>query len=271
MEPGLLVALGFAGNYVSGAFDADGTMVGACAGLPRRTRSAGCCTPTSPPSGRAPAAASGPRSSSTSARGAPTAASASSPGPTTRSSPGTRGSTSVGSAPTSRRTWSTSTARWTTASTPARRATACSSTGRSSPRSVAPPDDGTGAHAALDRRRRRRGPMPATGRARRTPRRSRSPCRRDVEALRASDSPASAPPPRAGAATFREAYAGLHEQGWRVRGFVQERALRAGPTAATNRRTHDPAPRRGRPAPGAAAAGLALHHLVRHRDGDGSR
>jgi predicted GNAT superfamily acetyltransferase len=33
MEPGLLVALGFAGNYVSGAFDADGTMVGACAGF----------------------------------------------------------------------------------------------------------------------------------------------------------------------------------------------------------------------------------------------
>ena len=33
MEPGLLVALGFAGNYVSGAFDVDGTMVGACAGF----------------------------------------------------------------------------------------------------------------------------------------------------------------------------------------------------------------------------------------------
>lgn len=33
MEPGLLVALGFAGNYVSGAFDADGAMVGACAGF----------------------------------------------------------------------------------------------------------------------------------------------------------------------------------------------------------------------------------------------
>ena len=33
MEPGLLVALGFAGNYVSGAFDADGEMVGACAGF----------------------------------------------------------------------------------------------------------------------------------------------------------------------------------------------------------------------------------------------
>ena len=33
MEPGLLVALGFAGNYVSGAFDAGGTMVGACAGF----------------------------------------------------------------------------------------------------------------------------------------------------------------------------------------------------------------------------------------------
>ncbi|HEY0239110.1 MAG TPA: GNAT family N-acetyltransferase, partial [Friedmanniella sp.] len=33
MEPGLLVALGFAGNYVSGAFDPDGTMVGACAGF----------------------------------------------------------------------------------------------------------------------------------------------------------------------------------------------------------------------------------------------
>jgi predicted GNAT superfamily acetyltransferase len=30
MEPGLLVALGFAGSYVSGAFDAAGTMVGAC-------------------------------------------------------------------------------------------------------------------------------------------------------------------------------------------------------------------------------------------------
>lgn len=33
MEPGLLVALGFAGGYVSGAFDADGTLVGSCAGL----------------------------------------------------------------------------------------------------------------------------------------------------------------------------------------------------------------------------------------------
>jgi predicted GNAT superfamily acetyltransferase len=33
MEPGLLVALGFAGNYVSGAFDAAGAMVGACAGF----------------------------------------------------------------------------------------------------------------------------------------------------------------------------------------------------------------------------------------------
>lgn len=33
VEPGLLVALGFAGNYVSGAFDADGAMVGACAGF----------------------------------------------------------------------------------------------------------------------------------------------------------------------------------------------------------------------------------------------
>jgi predicted GNAT superfamily acetyltransferase len=31
MDPGLLVALAFAGNYVSGAFDADGTMVGTCA------------------------------------------------------------------------------------------------------------------------------------------------------------------------------------------------------------------------------------------------
>ena len=33
MEPGLLVALAFAGSYVSGAFDADGTMVGACSGF----------------------------------------------------------------------------------------------------------------------------------------------------------------------------------------------------------------------------------------------
>ncbi len=33
MEPGLLVALGFAGGYVSGAFDADGAMVGTCAAL----------------------------------------------------------------------------------------------------------------------------------------------------------------------------------------------------------------------------------------------
>lgn len=33
MEPGLLVALGFAGNYVSGAFDESGAMVGACAGF----------------------------------------------------------------------------------------------------------------------------------------------------------------------------------------------------------------------------------------------
>lgn len=33
MEPGLLVALGFAGNYVSGAFDDTGVMVGACAGF----------------------------------------------------------------------------------------------------------------------------------------------------------------------------------------------------------------------------------------------
>jgi predicted GNAT superfamily acetyltransferase len=33
MEPGLLVALAFAGNYVSGAFDASGAMVGACAGF----------------------------------------------------------------------------------------------------------------------------------------------------------------------------------------------------------------------------------------------
>ena len=33
MEPGLLVALSFAGNYVSGAFDAAGTLVGACAGF----------------------------------------------------------------------------------------------------------------------------------------------------------------------------------------------------------------------------------------------
>ena len=33
MEPGLLVALGFTGGYVSGAFAADGTMVGSCAGL----------------------------------------------------------------------------------------------------------------------------------------------------------------------------------------------------------------------------------------------
>ncbi|MGI3786428.1 MAG: hypothetical protein ACRYG2_37270 [Janthinobacterium lividum] len=33
MEPGLLVALGFAGNYVSGAFDDAGVMVGACAGF----------------------------------------------------------------------------------------------------------------------------------------------------------------------------------------------------------------------------------------------
>ncbi|SEQ69634.1 hypothetical protein [Microlunatus flavus] len=33
MEPGLLVALGFAGSYVSGAFDADGTLVGSCAGF----------------------------------------------------------------------------------------------------------------------------------------------------------------------------------------------------------------------------------------------
>jgi predicted GNAT superfamily acetyltransferase len=33
MEPGLLVALGFVGSYVSGAFTADGTMVGACAGF----------------------------------------------------------------------------------------------------------------------------------------------------------------------------------------------------------------------------------------------
>ena len=38
MEPGLLVALGFAGSYVSGAFDATGTMLGTCAaflGAPR--------------------------------------------------------------------------------------------------------------------------------------------------------------------------------------------------------------------------------------------
>ncbi|GAA3556606.1 hypothetical protein GCM10022197_09750 [Microlunatus spumicola] len=33
MEPGLLVALGFVGSYVSGAFTPDGTMVGACAGF----------------------------------------------------------------------------------------------------------------------------------------------------------------------------------------------------------------------------------------------
>lgn len=33
MEPGLLVALAFAGNYVSGAFDADERMVGVCAGF----------------------------------------------------------------------------------------------------------------------------------------------------------------------------------------------------------------------------------------------
>lgn len=33
MEPGLLVAMAFAGNHVSGAFAADGTMVGACAGF----------------------------------------------------------------------------------------------------------------------------------------------------------------------------------------------------------------------------------------------
>lgn len=33
MEAGLLVAMAFAGNHVSGAFDADGTMVGACAGF----------------------------------------------------------------------------------------------------------------------------------------------------------------------------------------------------------------------------------------------
>ena len=33
VEPGLLVALGFAGSYVSGAFDAAGRMVGACAGF----------------------------------------------------------------------------------------------------------------------------------------------------------------------------------------------------------------------------------------------
>ncbi len=33
MEPGLLVALGFAGGYVSGAFDADARLVGSCAGL----------------------------------------------------------------------------------------------------------------------------------------------------------------------------------------------------------------------------------------------
>ena len=33
METGLLVALAFAGSYVSGAFDATGTMVGTCAGF----------------------------------------------------------------------------------------------------------------------------------------------------------------------------------------------------------------------------------------------
>ena len=33
MEPGLLVALAFAGNYASGAFDAGGTLVGACSGF----------------------------------------------------------------------------------------------------------------------------------------------------------------------------------------------------------------------------------------------
>ena len=33
MEPGLLVAMAFAGNHVSGAFDAGGVMVGACAGF----------------------------------------------------------------------------------------------------------------------------------------------------------------------------------------------------------------------------------------------
>lgn len=33
LEPGLLVAMAFAGNHVSGAFDADGAMVGVCAGF----------------------------------------------------------------------------------------------------------------------------------------------------------------------------------------------------------------------------------------------
>jgi predicted GNAT superfamily acetyltransferase len=33
MEPGLLVALAFSGSYVSGAFDAAGSMVGACSGF----------------------------------------------------------------------------------------------------------------------------------------------------------------------------------------------------------------------------------------------
>ena len=47
----------------------------------------------------------------------------------------------------------------------------------------------------------------------------------DVEALR-GERPRRRPR-RAGAATFREAYADLHEQGWRVRGFVQDGPLRA--------------------------------------------
>ena len=225
MEPGLLVALGFAGNYVSGAFDADGRMVGTCAGFlgaPRR-RAAALAHRGRPPRRSArhryraqapPAgwcAATRHRRHRLDLRPAHRPERVVQPGP-------------------------------------ARRAR------RGVPRRLLRPDG--------RRPQRRRGERPAAralaGRARGgdaaaeeperpTPRWSSAPTARpsptlaspstpdavtlavpaDVEALRAGRSRTTATPRRAGGWCSATAYADLHEQGWRVRGFVTCRPLRA--------------------------------------------
>jgi predicted GNAT superfamily acetyltransferase len=51
----------------------------------------------------------------------------------------------------------------------------------------------------------------------------------DVEALRRSDRPGDRATASHWRSAFREAYAGLHEQGWRVRGFVKDGRYVLGP------------------------------------------